>query len=105
MAISDDDAPWRDPAHPPVEAIDCGGGVWVSWGTRFDETGHPSVWHWCSQQNWRDRPFYAGPRWMVAGTRGHTLVAHDPIHLEPSLLWSDCCGLHGFLRGGRWTAV
>ena len=54
----------------------------------------PWFWHWCAQH----------ARWSAAGTDSHTLVAREPIHLEPSLLW-NCCGLHGFLRNGEWTSV
>lgn len=50
------------------------------------------VWHWCPP---------AG-RWRAANVRKHTLVVADPLHLEPSLLW-DCCGTHGYIRGGLWT--
>lgn len=34
------------------------------------------------------------PRWTV-----HSL---DPLHLEPSILRQEC-GLHGWIRGGRWV--
>jgi hypothetical protein len=60
------------------------------------------VWHWCTQEHWRDRELFSGPRWAASGVGLHTLVALDPIHLEPSLYWPDCCGKHGFLREGRW---
>jgi len=39
--------------------------------------------------------------WVAAGTGKHTLLSREPLHLEPSLLWS-CCGLHGFVRDGVW---
>lgn len=55
------------------------------------------VWHWCAGNP-------EGPRWMAAGVKNHTLVAVDPLHLEPSLLW-DCCGKHGYIRAGRWEAA
>lgn len=55
------------------------------------------VWHWCLRN-------VEGPRWMAAGVRNHTLVAADPLHLEPSLLW-DCCGKHGYIRAGRWESA
>lgn len=53
---------------------------------------NPTSWHWCA----------AHACWVDAGTSGHTLVSREPLHLEPSLLW-NCCGLHGFVRGGQWT--
>ena len=53
---------------------------------------NPLFWHWCT----------AFGRWIAAGTPLHTLIARDPLHLEPSLLW-ECCGLHGWIRDGQWT--
>lgn len=50
------------------------------------------VWHWCPEL----------VRWRASHVGEHTLVAVDPLHLEPSLLW-ECCGRHGWIRGGRWA--
>lgn len=33
----------------------------------------------------------------------HRLVAEDPIHIEPSLLCAGDCGVHGFIRDGKWV--
>lgn len=97
---------WTDPARPPIEdAADLGGGVWASWDPAWGDGEHPSIWHWCSRKNWADRPLYSGPRWAVAGTRLHLVESRDPLHLEPSLLWSDCCGKHGWIRDGRWVEI
>jgi hypothetical protein len=57
-------------------------------------TENPAIWHWCAKAE----------SWLVSGTRGHTLVSRDPLHLEPSLLWA-CCGMHGWIRDGRWQAA
>lgn len=54
----------------------------------------PWFYHWCSARG----------MWAGAGTGGHRLLARDPLHLEPSLLW-ECCGLHGWVRSGTWTNV
>jgi hypothetical protein len=36
----------------------------------------------------------------------HTLVSEDPLHIEPSLLCPDpACGLHGFIRDGKWETA
>jgi hypothetical protein len=32
----------------------------------------------------------------------HQIVSEDPLHVEPSLLCSDC-GTHGFVRDGHWV--
>lgn len=68
------------------------------------------VWHWCDHHLWAGRKGYdAHPEdfvfWVPTGTAAHTLVSIDPLHLEPSVYWPDCCGLHGFIREGRWTGV
>ena len=42
------------------------------------------------------------PRWEWRGTQLHTLVCREPLHLEASIGWTDCCGRHGFIRGGKW---
>lgn len=51
----------------------------------------PTFWHWC----------VAHLQWMAQGSEFHTLITEDPLEMQPSLLW-DCCGLHGFVRGGKW---
>ncbi|KUN34842.1 hypothetical protein AQJ30_27630 [Streptomyces longwoodensis] len=73
-------------------------GIFYGW---LEHETNPFFWHWC--------PTYAGlPEkkkvsggWVGAGTSAHTLVSREPLHLEPSLLW-QCCGTHGFVRGGEW---
>jgi len=39
---------------------------------------------------------------LTSGTR-HRLVSEDPLTIEPSILCPAGCGLHGFIRGGRWV--
>jgi hypothetical protein len=57
---------------------------------------------------WRDdepNPWllhYCRGRWEWAGSGLHTLVSREPLHLEASIGWTDCCGRHGFIRGGLW---
>ncbi len=62
----------------------------VYFGWPPDET-NPWFWHWCT----------ANGRWEGAGTADHQMPSRTPLHLEPSLLW-PCCGLHGWVREGRW---
>ncbi len=56
------------------------------------------VWlaHVCTYKN------TVSPRWFWAGTGRHQLISLDPLHLEPSIGWTDCCGRHGFIRNGKW---
>lgn len=95
---------WENPERPPVDAIDCGG-VWVSWDSAFNQPGEPLIWHWCSMENRRGDEHPIKPYWAASGVGKHTLVSRDPLHLEPSIYWPDCCGLHGFLRNGHWETA
>jgi hypothetical protein len=63
---------------------------------------NPTFWHWCAALEGvpEDRKVHDGC-WVAAGTSAHTLVSREPLHLEPSLLWT-CCGLHGWVRNGTW---
>ena len=42
------------------------------------------------------------PRWMWQSASRHQLISLDPLHLEPSIGWMECCGRHGFIRNGQW---
>jgi hypothetical protein len=75
--------------------------LYVGWP---DGEAMPWFWHWCTGHAPGPGPMVDEGRWMAAGTNKHTLVSREPLHLEPSLLWS-CCGMHGFMRNGRWTAA
>lgn len=55
----------------------------------------PRFWHWCTTRS----------LWESAGTGGHDLIQREPLHLEPSLHWPECCGLHGWVRQGSWQDV
>jgi hypothetical protein len=52
------------------------------------------IWHWCNQKK----------MWLAQGVVHHTLVNAFPLHLEPSLMF-DCCGLHGYIRAGKWSSA
>ncbi|GGX99720.1 hypothetical protein [Streptomyces fructofermentans] len=64
----------------------------------------PVFWHRCAALADVPAEHTVHGRWVAAGTSGHTLVAREPLHLEPSLLWK-CCGLHGWVRDGQWTSA
>lgn len=63
---------------------------------------NPIFWHWCAALADVPPERLVSGRWVAANTEAHTLVAREPLHLEPSLLWR-CCGLHGFVRDGKWV--
>lgn len=49
-----------------------------------------------------DRDIWNAPVVDTANPGHHTLVSRDPLELTPSLQ-CPTCGLHGFVRGGRWV--
>lgn len=53
-----------------------------------------TVWHWCPKVVY-------GPRYMGQSAGGHTIESKDPLTMSPSLLFDEC-GLHGFIKGGKW---
>jgi hypothetical protein len=73
----------------------------IYYGWLAEET-NPTFWHWCAALADVPEEHTVTGQWVAAGTAAHTLVSREPLHLEPSLLW-QCCGLHGFVRDGRWT--
>lgn len=76
-----------------VTTIDEGIGVYLA-PSHLEDAPNPVFWHWCPKTR-------NGPRWTGMRTPLHQVIATDPWHLEPSLL-CDFCGLHGFIRQGRW---
>ena len=43
--------------------------------------------------------------WKPGGVGLHTLISSNPLHIEASVVWPDCCGMHGFIRDGKWVPV
>lgn len=63
------------------------------------------VWHDCSLELDPVRkvsPHSRNPGWTVTGVQAHDLINLDPLHLEASIYWPTCCGLHGWIRDGKW---
>lgn len=64
------------------------------------------VWHNCDQAvneevrtgHWSD--IYLG--WTPTGVAAHDLISSSPLHIEASVYWPYCCGMHGFIRNGKW---
>lgn len=80
-----------------VVTIDSEVGIYLSPTFRNDTT-NPTFWHWCvSKMN-------PEGRWDAAGTPLHTVHSRDPWHLEASLVCHDC-GVHGWIREGRWISA
>lgn len=88
-------------------------GPLVAW-ERDREDGTVLVWHWCTKTQWRAAAEARGsrvvetemqPQWLPSWPRAHDLISTEPLHLEPSVYWPGCCGLHGFVRNGAWVGV
>ena len=68
------------------------------------------VWHFCDHHLWEGRSHFDAHReeyhrWTPGAVGGHDLINTEPLHLEPSVYWPDCCGMHGFIRDGKWFGV
>lgn len=91
----------HDRSNPPSEwlgsAVKISDDIYAAWFTDTEgvEEANPIIWHWCPVLN----------HWEGSGTPLHTLVSREPLHLEASLLFNWCCGLHGFIRDGKWVGV
>jgi len=63
------------------------------------------VWHYCDlnlapvDDHWTS--LYTG--WKPSGVGAHDLISVDPLHIEASVYWPACCGIHGWIRDGKWT--
>lgn len=98
---------WDDHSQPPRPgAIRITDDLYVTWPT--DEPG-PLLWHWCDRSVWKQKPDvnleHCTPKWTPTGVQKHELISKDPLHLEPSVYWPGCCGMHGWVRNGRWEGA
>lgn len=87
----------EDGAEPLAPSRD----IYYAW---LDDEPNPWLLHYCRQLGVDMLPAYRD-RWVWAGTGLHTVVSRDPLHLEPSIGWMQCCGRHGFIRNGLWEPV
>lgn len=64
------------------------------------------VWHFCTQVLGSES-VAPGEEfgWRPGGVRAHTLVQAHPLTLTASLIWADCCGLHGYITDGEWIQL
>jgi hypothetical protein len=103
--------PWFGGSPIALQSIDDTNKVAYSRTVTTDGVEGVLVWHDCDKHLWYNDPEknhslipdYIG--WHPANVGAHTLVNMDPLHLEPSVYWPDCCGLHGFVRDGRWISA
>jgi hypothetical protein len=90
--------PARERTDPPSEwagATAAGDDVyWSADPDGLDGDAGPLVWHWCVDVG----------RWSCASAGDHRIDSLAPLTLSPSLLW-PCCGKHGWIRDGQWTAA
>jgi len=94
-----------------VEVIVLGDKVAYSWTCDPELIDHEHtieclwVWHDCDlnlnpvDNHWTSR--YVG--WKPTGVRAHDLISTSPLHIEASVYWPGCCGLHGWIRDGKWV--
>lgn len=65
------------------------------------------IWHDCDRNldppgdHWTD--IYTG--WKPTGVGLHDLISSDPLHIEASIYWPKCCGMHGWIRDGKYIDV
>jgi hypothetical protein len=76
--------------------VDVGSGVEVAWYA-LDDVG---IRHTCDRGEKRGTIICA-PRLVLNEPNGHTIVSSNPVTVSPSVGCDDC-GLHGFIRNGRW---
>lgn len=107
-----------EPERLNSEAVEIGVGVAFQWIQHEDpDAHHPGqpctrdlmhlwIWHDCSLIL-GEGTVAPGERfgWRPAGVRSHQLVAPEPLSISPSVYWSDCCGLHGFITDGAWRTA
>lgn len=109
--------PWFGGRQIEVQSLEGTDKVAYAWGipSGADEATHVQtindliLWHHCDKNVWRGNPEkvqsviddYIG--WHPSGVGLHTLVSAEPLHIEASVYWPTCCGMHGWIRNGRWS--
>lgn len=65
------------------------------------------VWHFCDHS--LDPARLASPDypegWTPTGVGLHDLISIEPLHIEASIYWPECCGMHGWIRNGKYLSV
>lgn len=105
--------PWFGGAPVKVQSLEGTDKVAYSWGIPAGadaETHVPTisdllVWHDCDQSIGTSEGYADRAGWVPWGCGLHTLIEVDPLHIEASVFYPECCGLHGWIRDGRWHGV
>lgn len=68
------------------------------------------IWHKCDMHldpNSEDlnKRTWLSIGWQPTGVALHDLIQVEPLHIEASVYWPACCGMHGFIRNGIWIGV
>ena len=94
-----------------AEVTMLGDRVAYSWTCNIENHQHRIeclwVWHDCTMELDPDRGkiatrSYESIGWGPTGVAAHDLISVDPLHIEASVYWPACCGLHGWIRDGKW---
>lgn len=96
-----------------AEVTMLGDKVAYSWTCNQEDVDHAHtieclwVWHDCDlsvdplpkeRAHWT----YLYKGWKPTGVGKHDLISIDPLHIEASVYWPGCCGMHGWIRDGVW---
>lgn len=108
MTHTDDTRDYGYPRELPRGAVQVGPKVCYTWGDGVKELRNLLVWHWCDHNLWHADPtknpaYIPYDGWVPTGVQAHDFLSAEPLHLEPSVYWPACCGMHGFLRDDVWT--
>lgn len=79
--------------HPYDREVELGHGVRAVWFT----AGGIGILHAC--KTIYEKQLMLAPALRIG--EGHTVECEDPLTVSPSVLCPDC-GLHGYVRVGRW---
>lgn len=86
---------WPGVGDWPIATVDAELGIYMAPMRTAHDKESAVIWHWCPTNH------SGTPRWICMGCSNHTVESQDPWHLEPSIL-CPTCGLHGWVRNGRW---
>lgn len=95
-----------------VEVETLGDRVAYTWNCGDDEHDHRIdclwIWHDCTMELNPERAERARQTdesigWGPSGVGTHELISTSPLHIEASIYWPYCCGLHGWIRSGKWV--
>lgn len=98
-----------------LKEVDYGGYALAHWNVGTDSNGcdlairhtqetdgeHWRFSHVCTSPR-SGRTYRIAPQLQIG--HGHEVLSTEPLHIEASILCSDC-GIHGWVREGRWVSV